>query len=240
MTRARALSYGLATAAIIMVGLLAVRVKFASEYYSVATELIRNRLTYGYVFVATAVLFMTLGYVLGRQVDDLRKLATTDALTGLSNRHAFHAKLREEKRRARRYRTPLALLLIDVDGLKHVNDRRGGHAAGDRVLQDVAAAIRRTLRDSDFAARWGGDEFVIVAPNTSQDAAQRLGQRVLARVRRRGPVAGARASIGLAVYEPSHGPRAAAESLLRLADRALYRAKADGGDRLSVAQPEES
>src|SRR5438876_268559 len=129
MKRKSAFYLGLATAAGIALGLLVLRTIFASSY-SLAAEFVSNRLTYIYVFVATAIVFMVLGYILGRQADELRRLSTTDALTGLSNRHGFHARLREESRRSHRYRVPLLLLLIDVDGLKQVNDERG-YDAGD-------------------------------------------------------------------------------------------------------------
>ena len=167
----RGLYAGFATSAGIVLGLLLLRTAFASGY-SLAAEFLANRLTYIYVFVATALVFIVLGYRLGREADELRRLSMTDALTGLPNRHAFQARLRDEWRRSRRYRAPLALLLIDVDGLKPVNDEQG-HEAGDRVLREVAGAIRHTLRGTDIGARWGGDEFAIIAPNTGPTAADR-------------------------------------------------------------------
>jgi len=90
----RGFYYSLATSAGIVLGLLVLRTAFASEY-PIAAEFVSNRQTYVYVFVATAVVFMVLGYILGRQADELRRLSTTDALTGLSNRHGFHVRLRE-------------------------------------------------------------------------------------------------------------------------------------------------
>lgn len=100
MKRERGFYLGVATAAVIVLGLLVLRTVFTSGY-SLAAEFLSNRLTYIYVFIATAVVFMALGYVLGRQADELRRLSMTDALTGLSNRQAFHARLREEWRRSR-------------------------------------------------------------------------------------------------------------------------------------------
>jgi two-component system cell cycle response regulator len=233
--RRRGLYYGLATSAGIALGLLVLRTLFASGY-TLAAELLANRLTYIYVFIATAVVFIVLGYVLGRQADELRRLSTTDALTGLANRHAFHARLREEWRRARRYRAPLSLLLIDVDGLKQVNDEQGHHA-GDRVLCGVASAIKHTLRETDFGARWGGDEFAIIAPNTARTAAQRLGQRLILHLKKR-PQSGETtptASVGLAILDPTQPEAESIEWLMRAADQALYQAKASGRNRLRVA-----
>jgi two-component system, cell cycle response regulator len=211
------------------------RTAFASGY-SVAAEFLSNPLTYIYVFVATAVVFTALGYVLGRQADELRRLSMTDALTGLANRHAFHMRFREEWRRSRRYHAPLALLLIDVDGLKQVNDEQG-HEAGDRVLRDVAGAIRHTLRATDIGARWGGDEFAIIAPSTGRDAAQRLGHRLLAHTkeRTRGDDAPLTVSVGLAVFDRTQQPVRSMKMLMQAADQALYRAKANGRNRIRVA-----
>jgi two-component system, cell cycle response regulator len=225
----RGLAVGIATAAVIVLGLLALR---TASGYSLAAEFFSNRLTYIYVFVSTAVVFVVLGYVLGRQADELRRLSTTDALTGLSNRHAFQARLREEWRRARRYGTALALLLIDVDGLKQVNDQQG-HEAGDRVLRDVAGAIRYTLRGTDIGSRWGGDEFAIIAPGTVTAAADRLGHRLLNQLSARAsPVT---VSVGVAIFDPSAQPVQSAQMLMRAADRALYQAKATGRNRIRVA-----
>jgi two-component system, cell cycle response regulator len=235
MKRKQGFCIGLATSAVIVLGLLTLRTVFASGY-SLAAEFLSNRLIYIYVFIATAVVFMVLGYVLGRQADELRRLSMTDALTGLSNRHAFHARLRDEWRRSRRYRAPLALLLIDVDGLKHVNDEQG-HEAGDRVLRDVAGAIRHTLRGTDIGARWGGDEFAIIGPNTGPSAAHRLGQRILMHMkeRTRGGETPVTVSVGLAIFDPFRQPLQSTQMLVRAADQALYQAKANGRNRIKVA-----
>jgi diguanylate cyclase (GGDEF)-like protein len=233
--RRRAFYYAVATSAAIVLGFLVLRTVFASGY-SLTAEFLSNRLTYIYVFVATAVVFMVLGFILGRQADQLRRLSIIDALTGLYNRRAFHARLREEWRRSRRYRTPLSLLLIDVDGLKQVNDERG-HEAGDRVLRGVAGAIKHTLRQTDIGARWGGDEFAIIAPNTARTAAHRLGQRLLLHMKKRTPPGEAMpsASVGLAILDPTQHEPESIESLMRAADQALYQAKASGRNRVRVA-----
>jgi diguanylate cyclase (GGDEF)-like protein len=235
--RRRAFFYGFATSAALVLGLLVLRTEFASGY-SLAAEFLSNRLTYIYVFVTTAVVFMILGYILGRQADELRRLSTIDALTGLYNRRAFHARLREEWRRSRRYRAPLSLLLIDVDGLKQVNDDHG-HDAGDRVLRGVAGAIKHTLRETDFGARWGGDEFAIVAPNTARTAAHRLGQRLLLYMKKRAQAEAAEAaptvSVGLAILDSAQQESKSIEWLMRTADQALYQAKASGRNQVKVA-----
>ena len=132
---------------------------------------------YRYVAVATAAVFGTFGYLLGRKADELAARAETDALTGLYNARGLEARLSAEIARTTRYRAPLSVLLIDLDRLKEINDRYG-HYAGQTALREMAAAIRAELRANDIAARWGGDEFVVVAPNTSTGAAWAMAERI--------------------------------------------------------------
>lgn len=202
----------------------------------VTAELLSDRLTYLYVLLSTALVLAFVGFVLGQQADRLAALSQTDALTGLPNRRALSEHIREELNRARRYRTPMSLLLIDVDGLKQVNDARG-HAAGDRVIRTVADAITHTLRESDFGARWGGDEFGIVASNTTSEAARASAQRLLDRVRTQLDEHGRfpTVSVGIATYDPSYSDHADVESLAHAADQALYQAKANGRNRVEAA-----
>jgi len=231
--QARRLNYAILTATAAVLGLLLLRVAFSSVP-SLAFEFLTNRLTYVYVFAVTAAVFLTIGYILGRQVDELRRLATTDSLTGLANRRAFQARVRDERRRARRYPSPLSLLLIDINGLKRINDERG-HAAGDVALRTAAQAIRRSMRVTDFGARWGGDEFAIVAPNTERGAAHRLAHRLVGELaqhaRRRN--LDVTVSIGVATLEPGRKASATVQSLLSAADAALYRAKSAGSNRVA-------
>jgi diguanylate cyclase (GGDEF)-like protein len=234
MKRRRALNYALMAAVAAVMGLLLLGAPFGSG--SLTADFFSNRYMFTYLFVAIAVTFLGLGYVLGRQADTLRRLSSTDPLTGLCNRRALDHLLQHEWNRAARYRSPLALLLIDVDGLKQVNDALG-HSGGDDLLRRMGTAIRESLRGSDIGARWGGDEFVIVAPETSRDAAERLANRLLARLKgnaRRAHHA-ASASIGIAVYAPDASHLTGPEALIQKADEALYAAKAGGRDQVKVA-----
>jgi diguanylate cyclase (GGDEF)-like protein len=209
------------------------------EIYSprpVTTEILSDQLTYLYVLFATVFVLAILGFALGRQADQLKALSETDVLTGLPNRRALRQRLAMEFRRAVRYGTPVSLLLVDIDGLKQLNDT-DGHAAGDRLIRGVGTAITEGLRESDFGARWGGDEFAIVAPNTSARAARSSGERLLARVAEHGldhrrPSS---VSVGISTFDPADGAFANQDALVRAADQALYRAKTGGRNRVVAA-----
>jgi len=204
----------------------------------VGTELLSDRLTYIYMLVATAIVLAVFGFIVGQQADSLAELSHTDALTGLANRRALSVQLQRELRRSVRYGVPASLLLIDVDGLKAVNDR-DGHSAGDRVIRNVADAITAGLRDTDFGARWGGDEFAIVAPNTTTEAAVRSAERLVVRVANgrsgRGIRRSVTVSIGIATFDPAQEKECDLEQLVRMADDALYRAKGSGRNRVEAA-----
>ena len=174
-----------------MLGLLALqawvghRASTPGRPWHVTDELRRQPLVYGYLLAATVALTTVLGWIVGRKEDLLEALSVTDPLTGLANRRRLLAAFADELNRSARYGTPLALLLIDLDRLKEINDRRG-HAQGDRALQLVAESLRRSCRATDLAARTGGDEFLVLAVNTSAGEALALAHRVCATVRRLG------------------------------------------------------
>jgi diguanylate cyclase (GGDEF)-like protein len=233
--RFRSVAIALLTSALVVLGLGLLRVAFTSPQ-SLVGEVLANRLTYIYVFAATAAVFSVLGYVLGRQADELRRLSMTDPLTGLGNRRAVSRRMREEWRRAQRQQSPLSVLLIDLDGLKQINDERG-HGAGDQALQAAARAIKAALRATDFGARWGGDEFAIVASDTNRHAAQRLAERLLDRMTQHGRAGdiAVTASIGVATANPAEHTEERLTHLLHEADAALYQAKTNGRNRVRVA-----
>ncbi len=160
--------------------------------------------------------------------EQLRKLAVTDVLTGLRNRRAFEERLVMEFSMARRRKRELAVLLLDVDNFKQINDRYG-HAAGDEVLQKLGALLKTTVRLPDLPARYGGEEFVVLLPESGEESALGLARRIMERVaaeqwnNERMTV-----SIGMAAMNESlvNGLQ-----LVALADEALYAAKRAGKNR---------
>jgi diguanylate cyclase (GGDEF)-like protein len=173
-----------------------------------------------------------------RLYEDARNLADRDPLTGFYNHRYLHERLGEEVVRAQRSRRPLSVMMLDLDDFKLVNDTFG-HLFGDRVLTWTAERIRGTLRAFDIAARYGGDEFALVLPETDAEQAQRAAERILEAFQQpfRGEARGAvpiSVSIGIATH-PVDG-RTGTE-LIAAADRRLYRVKQSGGHGLATDDP---
>ena len=166
--------------------------------------------------------------------DALTQDASMDPLTRLPNRRSLTSELEREQALARRGRPRFSVLLLDVDHFKGVNDDRG-HAAGDRVLEEIALRLRRRARTSDVVGRWGGEEFLVIAPDTDVDGAQILADALRTAVSESpiplesGPLR-VTASVGVAAWE-----RETVDELLSRADLALYEAKAAGRDRVVAA-----
>jgi len=112
----------------------------------------------------------------------LYRMAITDSMTGLYNHSYFHRRLEEELKRAKRYRSSFSLIMVDIDGLKRINDSFG-HLEGDRILIGVASILKENVRAVDVTCRYGGDEFMIILPNTPREKAEKLGQRIEERVK---------------------------------------------------------
>jgi diguanylate cyclase (GGDEF)-like protein len=172
--------------------------------------------------------------------DEALQAALTDELTGLPNRRALDRRLREEVRRSQRYERVFSFMMVDLDGFKKVNDQYG-HPIGDSVLQQVAVLLRQNIRDTDFLARYGGDEFAVVLPETNRESAVIAAQKIrdvleaywllLPNDQRRRMLS---ACVGIAVY-PEDADNA--KSLMQCADERLYVAKHKGHGTLVFQDP---
>jgi diguanylate cyclase (GGDEF)-like protein len=179
---------------------------------------------------------------LRRSNEMLEQLSLTDDLTRLHNHRYFQDRLGVETRRARRSGDSLALLLMDIDDFKALNDRHG-HAVGDEVLRQVGDLINLSVREIDLPARYGGEEFAVLAPRTDHEGAMTLAEKLRVAVAehafRIGDAGDPRAvevtmSIGVALYDGDE------KGFFNAADRALYRAKAAGKDCVVFADPAEA
>ncbi|GEM82848.1 sensor domain-containing diguanylate cyclase [Meiothermus hypogaeus] len=186
-------------------------------------------------FTLSNIAYLSLLYLfayLRRHYAQMHQMAHTDALTSLTNRRAMQIKLDNELDRARRYNRPFAVLLADLDHFKRVNDTYG-HPVGDQVLREASGRLLQHLRESDSLARWGGEEFLILAPETDLQQAHRLAQRLLEAIRE-APMSGVHVTLSLGVACYRQGDTIAA--LLSRADEAMYRAKAAGRNRVVLEE----
>ena len=171
-----------------------------------------------------------------RHAEELERLATTDDLTGLCNRRHFLALAEDERRRHERKHRPLALLILDIDVFKSINDRFG-HDVGDAVICHVARICREEIRPFDILARIGGEEFVLLLPETTPEQAMMLAERVRQHLEATpfvvdGADVTVTASIGVSEGTQSEG----IGDLMKRADQALYQAKREGRNRVKLAR----
>ena len=166
-------------------------------------------------------------------LEAMERMASTDALTGIANRRTFEATAERELARAARNNEPVALVLVDIDNFKRLNDTYG-HREGDKVLRKVAEVLQATCRSFDTPARYGGEEFAIVLPGCDLRAAVEAAERMRRAVASVDHEARVTVSAGVAVH-PRNG--ADVDALVRSADAALYESKRSGRDRVSAATP---
>lgn len=171
---------------------------------------------------------------LSAALEEVQRLATRDELTGLANRRHMQERLEHEQQRFMRTRHAFSIALIDIDHFKEINDRLG-HAGGDEVLKAFASTATQTLRSCDLLARWGGEEFLVLLPNTSGEQAQATLQRVLDRVRCLPQNSGSPLSFSAGVAE-YRADEPVADAVSR-ADREMYAAKSCGRNRVLLAGP---
>jgi diguanylate cyclase (GGDEF)-like protein len=186
-------------------------------------------------------LLSTISSQIGMSIDNAQlyeralQLAFTDSLTGLYNRRYLLEQFDREFARANRNGSSLSLVMIDLDDLKTINDQFG-HNDGDIALRELARILRHNTRTSDLAARWGGDEFVLLAPDTDTKRAHIIGERIRSQVESSRPMVSdqqitIRVSVGIASY-PAHA--SCVTELIKRADQAMYNAKGLGKNQVCV------
>lgn len=199
---------------------------------------------YLYMLVGTCLVFGYMGFHAGRRADLLREsrdrfhsLSEKDDVTDLPNARAFDDHLRRALEHAEQFHEPLSLLIVDLDSLKGINDR-WGHAVGSASLRHVARMLFDCKRQDDFAARWGGDEFTILMPGADSNAAARLAQTVVERLRANPvPLNGESYPVTVTVgCATLRGPGTGSDLFIR-ADRALYEGKLAGRNQFRAAPP---
>ena len=215
-----------------------VGVDFDLQYYLAQEERFRDIAISS--LVAALVLALVIGYLVAlyysamhNRMQQLYDSSIRDSLTGLLNRRGAIDAI---GRSAARHGASKVTLLVDIDNLKMINDLRG-HATGDAVIALTAEAVRESVREGDVCARFGGDEFLIFAPDCDADEAEKIAKRILARLSGQlMPLAGARfsVSIGIAVHDGAHADFA---QMYRDADAALHQARDEGRSRIGVFEP---
>jgi diguanylate cyclase (GGDEF)-like protein len=181
---------------------------------------------------------LILAWSRNERMQQLQREASLDPLTGLKNRRRFEEDLRLAMARARRETTTGAVLMLDLDDFKRVNDSYG-HPAGDRTIEEIADVLRQRIRESDTLARLGGDEFAIVLPRSSPVEARMVAESIAAAIREHQPARGdiepITASLGIAMF--GNNPRTSIESVVSEADTAMYAAKDGGRDGVRIFDP---
>ncbi len=192
--------------------------------------------------LAMAIFFTILGTLFGivygfyaqkivRLYEEVKVLSLTDDLTSLYNRRFFHNRLKEEIERARRYTRHLCLLMIDIDNFKHYNDSYG-HQQGDELLRVFARRLKSSIRENDFVARLGGEEFAIIMPEAAYDKARRLAERFRRSITQY-PLSNTNGKVTISIGIAGLPFDAQdVDGLIYKADRALYQAKREGKNRV--------
>jgi len=225
---------------------------FLLGYLIIGYDLWEKREATSFIAIVISIVFLIgglfaffVGQLALNTTNDVKNLALlqhesiTDALTGLNNRRYFDQRLGEEVALSKRYKHPLTLMLLDIDYFKKVNDTYG-HKVGDEVLQNLSRIILETVRDSDIVARYGGEEIVIITPNTSKQEAQILGERIrslveqttVAVVGTSKEIVQVTVSIGICSLSLVIADK---DALIEETDQALYAAKKYGRNRVVLS-----
>ncbi|WP_440615955.1 GGDEF domain-containing protein [Cysteiniphilum sp. 6C5] len=223
------------------VALMIFCVAYPNHNYLIELPLSDQKTTNVFILITITIVIATTISVILSDLEysekQLEIMATTDKLTNLLNRSAFHDRVSDFKHHTREG-TPYSIMFIDIDKFKRINDQHG-HAMGDKVLQNVANILKQHTRKDDIVSRFGGDEYVILLPNTTMPQAQEIGQRLNTKVRQDIPKIGSiqvTISIGVAtnLYHPLESNNF--ETTLNKADEALYQVKAAGRNGMVCLQ----
>ena len=232
---------GLSLEAVVLGG----RALVAISTHSEATNILQSSALQTLTFLATfsVVLVSSVGFVFmsrDRADENNRVLAALDPLTGVANRRSLIAALDRDVARAQRMREPMALMMVDIDHFKDVNDQYG-HPAGDRVLCSVVNVLRQRVRAQDLVGRYGGEEFMVLLPDTGLTGAQQLARALCKAVEESRcpadgvPGPGIAVTVSIGVFGGRLGSGDSWDMLIAAADRALYQAKNNGRNRVEVA-----
>ena len=224
---------------------LGVRALVAISTHSEATNILQSSALQTLTFLATfsVVLVSSVGFVFmsrDRADENNRVLAALDPLTGVANRRSLIAALDRDVARAQRMREPMALMMVDIDHFKDVNDRYG-HPAGDRVLCSVVNVLRQRVRAQDLVGRYGGEEFMVLLPDTGLVGAEQLARELCKAVEESRcpadgvPGPGIAVTVSIGVFGGRLESGDSWDMLIAAADRALYQAKNNGRNRVEVA-----
>ena len=225
---------------------LGVRALVAISTHSEATNILQSSALQTLTFLATfsVVLVSSVGFVFmsrDRADENNRVLAALDPLTGVANRRSLIAALDRDVARAQRMREPMALMMVDIDHFRDVNDQYG-HPAGDRVLCSVVNVLRQRVRAQDLVGRYGGEEFMVLLPDTGLVGAQQLARALCKAVEESRcpadgvPGPGIAVTVSIGVFGGRLESGDSWDMLIAAADRALYQAKNNGRNRVEVAR----
>ena len=212
-----------------------VSILFTTQHSMPAVHQGKSQLYWAYLVFVLLVNITIFSSTLVRLVAKIRHLADRDQLTGLYNRFALNRKLAQLQQLHSRHQQPYAVLLLDLDHFKQVNDQYG-HLTGDKVLKHAATLLKQSIRNEDILGRFGGEEFLLLLPMTEQPAAEQVADKLIQLLRQQPLQLGDTAialttSIGIATAH-ANSPVLSSETMLQQADKALYHAKANGRDQV--------
>ncbi|WP_200763826.1 GGDEF domain-containing protein [Nitrosophilus alvini] len=198
--------------------------------FSVFESAFLHNLTMGNILIIVLLSFVF--YIIHTK-EKFQLLAVTDKLTGVYNRNKFYEVAQREMERSKRYKRPLSLIIMDIDYFKKINDTYG-HDTGDYVLKTISKILKQGLRKSDYFFRWGGEEFIVLAPETTLYGAKQLAEKLRTMIENHkfDKIGRVTASFGVASYEMEKD----ADEIIKKADNALYTAKESGRNRVVLAE----